>query len=70
MDFRIYVLDTLPSITAMYDLCKGVSEDRNFVVVEQGVVKDCFKGTPDQCSNGIYLTFAKHEQTTKNPVRT
>eukprot|EP01119_Soliformovum_irregulare_P011974 TRINITY_DN3071_c1_g1_i1.p1 TRINITY_DN3071_c1_g1~~TRINITY_DN3071_c1_g1_i1.p1 ORF type:complete len:600 (+),score=231.34 TRINITY_DN3071_c1_g1_i1:6-1805(+) len=35
----------------------------------KGVVTDCFKGTPDQCNNGLFLTFKNHKQKFEpNPI--
>jgi hypothetical protein len=79
---RFYIVETMPSLDDCYFLCKvhknkgivlnkkGTEEDRNIVALEKGVIKYCFKGTPDQCNNGLFFTFHLHKQDfTPNPIR-
>lgn len=59
------------SVKQFYDISKGVEEDRNFLVLENHVVKDCFKGSPDENNNGLFLTYDFHKQKfTPNPIGT
>ena len=34
----------------------------NFAVVEDGVITDVYKGTPDECNNSVFATYNMHNQ--------
>lgn len=51
-------------------LCKEYTEyNANLIVVDNGVVSWCYKGTPDECNNGILKTYALHKQEYENPIK-
>ena len=64
-----YVLDALPSVVECKELCRSDRENRNLIVVERGLVRDCFKGTPDEMNNALYATCGLHEQSADDPIR-
>eukprot|EP01118_Nematostelium_gracile_P006410 TRINITY_DN2064_c0_g2_i1.p1 TRINITY_DN2064_c0_g2~~TRINITY_DN2064_c0_g2_i1.p1 ORF type:complete len:406 (+),score=99.56 TRINITY_DN2064_c0_g2_i1:90-1307(+) len=66
---RFYVMETMPSTEECYHLCKGTGEDRNIITVKDGVISDCFKGTADQCNNGLFMTYSLHNQKFENPIK-
>lgn len=58
-----YVFDNLPSFNECQIFCSSdPSENRNIIVIKKGIVTDCFKGTPDEINNGVFLTYSLHEQ--------
>lgn len=65
---RIFVVDTLPSIEKCKRFCDGKEENRNLVVIEDGVVTSCYKGLPDETNNAIYHTHRHHNHGTTCPV--
>ena len=38
------------------------TENRNIIVIKDGVVTECFKGTPDEVNNALYRTYSLHKQ--------
>lgn len=58
-----YVVDALPSFTECKTFCsQDPLENRNLVVINDGIVTDCYKGTPDEINNGLLVTYFLHEQ--------
>ena len=39
------------------------NENANLIVIEDGVVTDCYKGTPDEINNALLATYNLHYQT-------
>ena len=72
-DFMVFV-DSIPAIEDSKRLCaeyeKQLGEhlessqemNANLAVVRDGVIVDCFKGTPDEVNNSILTTYLKHNQ--------
>ena len=58
----LYVVDQLPSFQECQQLCANKEENVNLVVIENGIVVDCFKGAPDEVNNGLYYTYRLHPQ--------
>ena len=58
----VYVVDTLPSLQECKKFCSDKEENRNLCVVKNGVVTECYKGTPDEVNNAVFLTYHLHEQ--------
>lgn len=58
----IYVVDVLPSLQECKRFCSDKEENRNLCVVKNGVVTECYKGTPDEVNNAVYLTYNFHKQ--------
>ena len=59
----IYVFDAMPSFDTCRQFCASEpGENRNIIVVEDGVVSRCFKGCPDEVNNALLTTYCLHEQ--------
>lgn len=58
----VYVVDKLPSLQECKKFCSDKKENRNLCVVKNGVVTECYKGTPDEVNNAVFLTYNLHEQ--------
>ena len=58
----IYVFDQMPSLQWCKTYCSDKDENRNICVVKNGVVTECYKGTPDEVNNAVFLTYHLHEQ--------
>ena len=56
------VFDEMPSFKECQEFCASKEENRNIIVIKNGIVKNCFKGTPDEINNGLYFTYNNHEQ--------
>jgi len=57
-----YVFDKLPEFKYCQEFCSSKQENRNIIIVENGVVTQCFKGTTDEVNNGLYHTYNLHKQ--------
>lgn len=58
-----YVFDKIPSFLDCRSFCsEDPNENRNIIVVNDGVVTDCFIGTVDEINNGLIDTYNLHEQ--------
>jgi len=57
-----YVFDKMPSFKECQDFCADKKENRNIIVIQNGIVVDCYKGTPDEINNGLYYTYHLHQQ--------
>lgn len=58
-----YVFDKLPSFNECKKFCsEDKSENRNIIVINNGVVTDCFIGTNDEINNGLIDTYNLHKQ--------
>lgn len=58
-----YVFDKLPSFNECKKFCsEDKSENRNIIVINNGVVTDCFIGTNDEINNGLLDTYNLHKQ--------
>ncbi|MFT4974501.1 MAG: hypothetical protein ACI8S6_000384 [Myxococcota bacterium] len=64
----IYVVDAIPDTRRARQLCASKQENRNLIVIEGGVVRDCFKGSPDETNNALLRTYALHLQQHPLPV--
>lgn len=40
----------------------------NLIVIEDGIITDCFKGSVDECNNILYYTHSMHNQLYPNPI--
>jgi len=60
----MYVFDALPSSTKECHLfCSAdPNENRNIIVIKDGIVEQCFKGKRDEVNNAILFTYSLHEQ--------
>ena len=58
-----YVFPALPTKEECKKFCSAdPSENRNIIVVEDGIVTGCYKGTPDEVNNSLYVTYRLHPQ--------
>ena len=59
----MYVFDEMPSFKACYDFCcADPGENRNIIVVRDGIVAECFKGIRDEVNNALRTTYPLHRQ--------
>lgn len=65
---RVYVFPSLPSLEECQAFCKHKPDNRNIIVIEDGVVIDCYKGSPDEMNNALWDTYALHPQTAPLPL--
>lgn len=63
-----YVFEEMPSFKECQEFCSNKEENRNIIVVKDGVVIDCFKGTVDEINNGLIDTYPLHKQEYYNIV--
>lgn len=73
-DYDISVkIDNIPDITESHSIVKQYEDELshvltdkplnvNLVVITNGVVTDCFKGTSDELNNSIYYTYDLHKE--------
>jgi hypothetical protein len=64
----LYRVERLPGTQECKALCIHPSENRNLVVIQEGVVAECFKGLPDETNNALYHTYHLHDQHSPNLV--
>lgn len=58
-----YVIKELPTFYECRKFCsENKDENRNLIVIENGIVTDCFIGTNDEINNALLDTYALHEQ--------
>eukprot|EP01080_Neovahlkampfia_damariscottae_P001728 gene1728-497_t len=58
-----YLFDFFPSDLECSNFANGSKEeDRNLLVVKDGVIEKSFKGRPDECNNALFSTYHLHEQ--------
>eukprot|EP01080_Neovahlkampfia_damariscottae_P006992 gene6992-11158_t len=67
----VYIFEILPGYTEMVKFCSQKEENRNILVLKNGVVSDSFKGTPDELNNSLLTTFSLHKQPffKENPIK-
>ena len=64
----LYVFETMPSFSECQSFCGEGDDNRNIVVVVDGVITNSFKGIPDETNNALLATYDLHEQECENPV--
>lgn len=58
-----YVFKELPSFDECRKFCSAdPAENRNIIVINNGIVTDCFIGTCDEINNGLIDTYNLHKQ--------
>lgn len=65
----VFVQEKKPALAACQAFCKHETENRNIIVIEDGVIVDCYKGLPDEMNNALYHTYEHHEQRWPNPIQ-
>lgn len=63
-----YAFNEMPSFNECQEFCSDKDENRNIIVVKDGIVVDCFKGTTDEINNGLIDTYHLHKQDQENIV--
>ena len=48
--------------------CDNIQENANLIVINNGVISWCYKGTIDECNNSILATYHLHEQDYPCPI--
>ena len=64
----LYPVELLPDPHTCKQLCSQASENRNLVVLQDGVVAETYKGLPDETNNALWTTYDLHSQAAPNPV--
>ena len=60
----VYVMDELPPFVECQRFCSADPlENRNIIVIRDGIVAACFKGLPDEVNNALLATWPLHAQT-------
>lgn len=58
-----YVFEKLPSLTECKTFCSSNPiENRNIIIIKNGIVTECYKGTPDEVNNSLLDTYKLHKQ--------
>lgn len=58
-----YAFNELPSKEECKKFCSAdPTENRNIIVVKNGIVSACYKGTADECNNSLLRTYELHNQ--------
>lgn len=53
----------MPSFQECQTFCSvDINENRNIIIINGGIVTDCFKGTIDEVNNGLFRTYSLHQQ--------
>lgn len=59
----VYVFEEMPSFLQCQHFCQShTSENKNIIVIGDGIVVDSFKGLPDEVNNALYTTYPLHAQ--------
>lgn len=65
----LYVFNEMPSFKECQNFCSDKKENRNIIIVNNGKVENCFKGTPDEINNGLIETYSLHSQKYENILK-
>ena len=58
-----YVFDKMPTFNECKQFCSAdPDENRNIIIINDGVITDCFIGTVDEVNNSLIDTYNLHEQ--------
>ena len=59
----VYVVEQLPDKIKCKQICSGnPDENRNLIVIKDGIVTESYKGTPDEINNALMTTYVLHQQ--------
>ena len=65
----VYLVPVLPGFQECKAFCDMKEDNRNIASLdERGLVKECYKGVPDETNNAIFYTYSLHEQKHPNPI--
>ncbi len=70
LDHDTYVIfDKIPTAQEAKEYCASLVEDNaNILVLKDGIVDWCYKGTEDECNNSLNATYGLHLQFQPNPI--
>jgi hypothetical protein len=64
-----YRFDEMPNTAECKAFCASKEIDnKNIIVIKDGIIIDTFKGTPDEVNNILFHTYSLHEQKFPNPI--
>lgn len=71
LDHDIYaIFDRIPTFQEAKEYCHQDGDaNPNILVIKDGVVVWCFKGTEDECNNSLYATYSLHHQEFEQPIK-
>ncbi|MFT5683790.1 MAG: hypothetical protein ACI8RZ_004722 [Myxococcota bacterium] len=64
----LYVVPTIPDFDTARQWCRSPDENRNLIVLRDGVIVESFKGNADETNNALLATYAFHPQTLPLPI--
>lgn len=65
----VYQLDEEMDFRLCKKYCETLDGNPNLMVVRDGVVSWCYKGSIDETNNGLFETIPLHEQEFENPIK-
>lgn len=71
LDHDVYaIFEEIPTFKEAKEYCNSLSPEMNanILVIKDGVVSWCFKGTVDECNNSLFRTYELHEQEHELPI--
>ncbi|MCP4137949.1 MAG: hypothetical protein GY754_43705 [bacterium] len=64
----VYRFDEMPVAVECKEFCDGKEENRNIIVIKEGIVQETYKGLPDEMNNALFYTYQHHKQEDELPV--
>lgn len=65
---HLYLAERLPDPAECKAFCSGKVDNRNLIVLRDGVVAETYKGLPDETNNAVMATYSLHPQEGPNPI--
>jgi len=65
----LYEFESMPENKECKRFTSGTEEDRNIFVVRDGLVRECYKGIPDEVNNELYTNYSLHKQNYPLPIK-
>lgn len=65
----VYVLDKIPEYGKCKGFCATLEGNPNLIVIKDGVVEWCYKGSTDEVNNALYHTISLHLENKDNPIK-
>lgn len=65
----VYVLDKIPEYGKCKGFCATLEGNPNLIVIKDGVVEWCYKGSVDEVNNGLFTTIPLHPENKVNPIK-
>lgn len=63
----IQVVETLPSLEQSKAIGRASQFNLNLVTIDRGMIRDCFKGLPDETNNALFRTYSLHKEAQIGP---